>query len=377
MFQRRRKYYLFRNESYFSILFSCFFSLISALFQGCSSDMDSVKIKENHADKQIESIGAPKLFLEKSLYDFGEITPNDKKTAVFKFSNLGDQPLLVKDIKRCCGVVAKVDKKELAPGESGTLTVEYQTSIGSGVFKRQVGLITNDPKSPQALLTFTGKVIRTLTWSPAKIELNPYKQTDVSPEITIKSLNDTPFSVKGFKATGGSFSAEFDPAKKATEFTLKPKLDTAKLETLPSNRGIITIDLEHPDYKNINLKFNVIPSLQAVPSSILVFNAKANEPVRKPLILQNNADPEKDITDLLETVISKNGSKVDVLEFTRLEKGCKLDLEIWPSNNESSVSFSQDELVFKMKDGRELDVPVRVFYSTRTLSSKTDQSSNI
>jgi len=317
------------------------------------------------------------MVLEKSLYDFGEIRPNSKKTATFNFTNLGDRPLLVKNIKGCCGAATKVDKKEIAPGESGKLTVEYRTSQGSGMFKKQVGLITNDPKSPNVLLTFTGKVVQTLTWDPDKLELNPYKQAELSPEITIKSLNDTPFAVKGFNATGQSFSAEFNPAKKATEFTLIPKLDMEKLDAIPSNNGIITIVLDHPDYKNLNLKFNVIPALQAIPAQILVFNAKANEPVRKPLILQNNANPEKDITDLLETVISRNGSKVNVREFSRIEKGCKLDLEIWPCDNESSVSFSQDQLVFKMKDGRVLDVPMRVFYSTRTLSSKANQNSNI
>ena len=153
---------------------------------------------------------------------------------------------------------------------------------------------------------------------------------------------------------------------------LKPIMDTAKLEVLPSNRGIIVIELDHPDYEKINIGFNVIPALQTVPAQILVFNAKASEPVHKSLILQNNAEPDEDITDLFESIVSKNGSKVNVLEFTQVGEGGKLDLEIWPSSNEGSESFSRDQLVLKMKDGRELDVPVCVFYRTQKLSSKAN-----
>ena len=78
----------------------CLLLSIMILFQGCSSNIDGSKIIENPMGKQIELIGAPKLVLEKTLYDFGEIRPNSKKTAAFSFTNLGDQPLLIKDLFR-------------------------------------------------------------------------------------------------------------------------------------------------------------------------------------------------------------------------------------------------------------------------------------
>jgi len=92
----KRKYHFYRNKSFIRSIIVMYLSLTCLLIQGCSSDMDNAKIIERRADRPIESIGAPKLVIEKSLYDFGEITPNSKKTAIFNFTNLGDKPLQVK-----------------------------------------------------------------------------------------------------------------------------------------------------------------------------------------------------------------------------------------------------------------------------------------
>jgi len=63
------------------------------------------------SNEQIESIGAPQLVVEKASYDFGEIAPGSRNTAVFNFTNAGDKPLEVTNVKRCCGAVINLDKE--------------------------------------------------------------------------------------------------------------------------------------------------------------------------------------------------------------------------------------------------------------------------
>jgi hypothetical protein len=350
--------------------------LMLLLSQGCSSDMGNAGLTESTVNEQTESILMPKLVVEKASYDFGDVKPGSTNTAVFNFANAGDGPLMVTDIKRCCGAVTKVDKEELAPGESGVLTAQYRASKRTGAFRRKIGLITNDPGSQQTELTITGNVIQTLKWTPTRFEISPYKNKVECPEIKITSLNGTPFAIKGFSATGQCFTADFDPTYEATEFTIKPIADAAKLEAISTlkMRGGIKIDLSHEDYESINLNFNVIPSLQAVPAQILAFNAKVNEPILKSFrLLDDKTAPNEIISERIESVTSRNGVKIDVLGFTDVQDGCKFDLKISPSNNdEKSKSVYSDELVIRMVDGRELNIPVRVFYEPGIMSSKAD-----
>jgi len=251
-----KKFLFFRNNSCTCILTACSFLLILILLQGCSTQDQSQKVSEQHS-AQIESIGAPKLVVEETSYDFGEIVPGSSNIAVFNFRNAGDKLLKITDIRKCCGAVTELDKEELAPGESGVLTVKYRTGQGTGILSKKIGLSTNDPENPQVELAITGKIVQTLEWTPTKFEISPYKQDVVCPDITIKSLNDTPFTIKGLKATGQCFTADFDPDQKATEFTLQLKADADKLTALNTNRGSIRIELDHLDYETINLRFDL------------------------------------------------------------------------------------------------------------------------
>jgi hypothetical protein len=164
----QKKYIYFRNNSCTWILRACSFLSILVLLQGCSTQDQSQKATEQPL-AQIELIGAPKLVVEKTSYDFGEIVPGRSNTAVFYFRNAGDKLLKITDIRKCCGAMTELNKEELAPGESGVLTVKYRTSQGSGTLSKKISLFTNDPENTQVELTIMGKVVRTLEWMPTKM----------------------------------------------------------------------------------------------------------------------------------------------------------------------------------------------------------------
>jgi len=247
----------------------------------------------------------PKIVLDKTTYDFGNVIPNSSRTAVFTLTNAGYGTLQITDVKKCCGAIVKLDKQKLDPGESGTLTAEYCAGQGTGSLTKRIGLITNDPKAPQVELTITGKVVQTLTWTPTRFDLSIRSGKAPCPDITIKGLDGTPFSIKGFAATGQSLTADLDPTAKATEFVLKPKVDAAKLEALTTSTGTIRIELDRSDYPAIELGFAVIPSLQVIPSQIFVFSTKADEPVVRTLqVKDNQSDPNVEPGIQIESVMA-------------------------------------------------------------------------
>jgi hypothetical protein len=320
----------------------------------------------SYSNKQLQKIDVPKLVFDKKVYNFGNITPNSTIKAVFNLKNTGGKTLIIKDVKKCCESVIELDKKELEPGRRAVLTAEYPVGAETGLFKKTIEVVTNEPNSSQNILTITGKIIQTLEWEPKNFEISAFKKDAECPEITITSLDDTKFSVKGFASTNQCLQAEFDPNYSSTQITLKPVIKFDELKQLASNKCTINIELNHPNYKTISLSFDIIPSLQATPSLILVFKAGPNEPVIRSIKIQDNRNQAlSDFPEQIESVVFKNGASVEILKSTNNGNNiCKLDLKIMPSNVKGSELSLRDELLIKMKDGRELNIPVRIFYKS-------------
>jgi hypothetical protein len=252
---------------------------------------------------------------------------------------------------------------------------DFRVDPYPGLFKRRITVMTDDPEHAQTELTIIGWVAETLAWTPARFEIAAYKEDITCPEITIKSLDSVAFSIRGFTATGQCLTAELDPNHKSAEFTLKPTVDVAKLNGLVGANGNVRIELDHPDYKMIDVPFSVIPALQATPPQVLVFNALADQSVVRILQLQDNqADPNTGAALQVESVMCKNGSRAQLCGVTGAKTGCQIKLEIWPGAAKDSESFSTDELTIRMKDGRQMIVPLRVFYQVPALSAASPGS---
>jgi hypothetical protein len=361
------------------------------LCHGCSSEMARVagileppdgrsskfSTEERVVPESAEMTGEPRIMLENTSYNVGEVKPMTKTNAVFNFRNVGDSTLQIMELKSCCGVPAKVDKKDLMPGEAGVLTAQYSAGPVTGVFAKKVSMLTNDPQEPRIELTITGKVVQTLTWEPTHFEVSTANDMLACPAITIRSLNGAAFSVRGFSATGECMTAAFDPAHRATEFTLKPRAEMAKLELLTGSRGRLSIDLDHPDYKVVYVDFDVVPLFEVIPRQVVVFDAKPGEPILRSVQLRyNQAVASARAPFDVASVVSKTGARVEVRSVTQIDMGCEIQLTIWPRGDDAHGSFSADQLLIKMKDGPELNVPVRVFYQSPQLSNAAHPGPN-
>ena len=65
---------------------------------------------------------------EKDLHDFGTIADGDKVTHSFVFTNTGDKPLVLSNARGSCGcTVPEWPREPIMPGETGELTVEYDS----------------------------------------------------------------------------------------------------------------------------------------------------------------------------------------------------------------------------------------------------------
>ena len=86
---------------------------------------------------------------EKVTHDFGKFSESSPKVScVFKFTNIGDQPLVINQAVASCGcTVPQYTKTPVKPGEKGSLTVTYNgRGRFPGHFKKTITVRTNgDP----------------------------------------------------------------------------------------------------------------------------------------------------------------------------------------------------------------------------------------
>jgi len=89
--------------------------------------------------------------------DYGEITKGSDGVRVFEFTNTGDQPLIITEVKSSCGcTVPKKPKGPVAPGESSTIEVKYDTKR-VGPIRKTVTVYSN-AEEPIKSLKIKGKI---------------------------------------------------------------------------------------------------------------------------------------------------------------------------------------------------------------------------
>ncbi|MGY8919363.1 MAG: DUF1573 domain-containing protein [Flavobacteriales bacterium] len=94
---------------------------------------------------------------ETSTIDYGTIEKGANGVRIFKFTNIGDSPLIITNVKASCGcTIPKKPGKPILPGANGEIEVKYDTKRVMP-FKKTISVGSNAVNST-VLLTIKGKV---------------------------------------------------------------------------------------------------------------------------------------------------------------------------------------------------------------------------
>jgi len=300
----------------------------------------------------------PKITFETLGHDFGEVPPNTLNKGQIKFTNRGEGVLKISKVARCCGVVATLagEKKEYAPGESGAVNMEWRSGSQAINFARELIIHSNDKANPAAKLKIQAKIVLRVTWEPKRLRLFLDEDNAGSQNLTISSLDGSPFSIKSFKSTGDCITADFDPSVEATKFVLEPKVDTEKLNK--NHKGRITIGLTHPDGNAAIVLFDVLAKYSISPPLLILFYAEPGKPMVRKISVLNNY--KKDFG--VDSLSSKNGIVgVKILNKRKITNGYQLEVELTPPASESKVRFL-DEFYLTLEDGEKLPIRCNGYY---------------
>ncbi|MDA3819434.1 MAG: DUF1573 domain-containing protein [Candidatus Delongbacteria bacterium] len=93
--------------------------------------------------QNIQSEKTDSIVFEKTTHDYGTIQKDADGNCEFKFTNTGEKPLMLSNVRASCGcTVPTWPRKPIQPGETGVIKVKYNTArVGS--FNKSITVSSN------------------------------------------------------------------------------------------------------------------------------------------------------------------------------------------------------------------------------------------
>ena len=105
-----------------------------------------------------QTVQKDSVIFDKLVHDYGTIEKGDDGDCTFTFTNKGQKPLVLSNVRASCGcTVPQWPREPIAPGEQGEIKVKYNTkTVGS--FNKSITVNSNAANSV-VRLSVTGQVV--------------------------------------------------------------------------------------------------------------------------------------------------------------------------------------------------------------------------
>ena len=91
--------------------------------------------------------------------DYGKINRGSDGLRVFEFTNTGDAPLVITNVRSSCGcTIPKKPEDPILPGQQGKIEVEYDTNRAAGPFRKAI-TVSSNASNPTKILKIKGELI--------------------------------------------------------------------------------------------------------------------------------------------------------------------------------------------------------------------------
>ncbi len=116
------------------------------------SDNLSTSLVNNPNSAEGKKGNAPSIKFEHMEHDFGKVLQGEQVSHTFKFKNVGDAPLIISSIEKTCGCTTPdFSNKPIKPGESGKITVTYDSKGHKGFQNKRLIVKANTNPSETIL----------------------------------------------------------------------------------------------------------------------------------------------------------------------------------------------------------------------------------
>lgn len=123
----------------------CLFALV--VFAGCGQKKDSGNIDASVVEN------TTRIKFERDVIDFKRVQAGERVTGSFRFTNAGSNDLVIYEVSTSCGcTVVDYPRSAIAPGESSTISLTYDSDGASGMrISKEVVVLANTEPSKTKL----------------------------------------------------------------------------------------------------------------------------------------------------------------------------------------------------------------------------------
>lgn len=121
-----------------------------------TTDVHCPQTAKGMSKKEKEKL--PEISFERTTYDFGDVIQGEKLTYSFKFKNTGKSNLIIYSSEATCGCTTSTPPKApIRPGESGEITVTFDSKSQSGKVTKRI-LVGANTYPAENILSITANV---------------------------------------------------------------------------------------------------------------------------------------------------------------------------------------------------------------------------
>ncbi len=125
----------------------------------CQHSSGSGHAKTQGLNQQDDNEGQPVIKFKSDTHDFGDITPGEKVSYTFTYTNEGEANLVILSATASCGcTVPKYNKDPLQPGKKGYVEVVFDSTGRSGKQIKNVAIRSNS-EPPVKVLQIQANIV--------------------------------------------------------------------------------------------------------------------------------------------------------------------------------------------------------------------------
>jgi len=193
-------------------------------------------------------------------FQFGTIRQGEQVPHTFIFKNTGDQPLEITKVKSSCGCTAAlVDERQIAPGASGEVKVNFDSTRFSGSITKTVYIYTNDLPNKLVQLHLRGEIKAELQLSSRRLQIGPVAAgTVIKTSVTLTNSGSDPVSLSGLRTSLPEVSVTLDRNDLKSGETATIELQAVPKIAGKNLSGYLFCDTSNPYKPELRLPFTVL-----------------------------------------------------------------------------------------------------------------------
>ena len=207
------------------------------------------------------SLSQPKFSVDGGTkFSFGEIYTGATTKKLLTIRNVGTDTLIISNVSASCGCTGTLMSSDrIAPNDTGTLAITFNSRKISGEVEKSVTLNTNDTTQTLVRILFKAKVTQLLKYEPEYLTFRGAVSSLIRQSVMITNTTSEAFQIVSAQSKSNLLSVDIRKAK------IKPG-ESGEVEcTFLSNEegtfnGNIEITLDHPKVQILDVRYFALVS---------------------------------------------------------------------------------------------------------------------